>query len=66
MLEKVLEETQCDLELAAAWCANAKKFFSKIHSFPPYHLAIGTSSKLPSMMSNRASVLTATPSSKLI
>ena len=61
MLEKVLEETQCDLELAVAWFLNAKNFLSNIHIFPPYHLAIGTSPKLPSMMSNRASALTATP-----
>ena len=66
MLDKVLEETQCDLEPAVAWCVNGKNSLSNIHSFSPYQLAIGTNPKLPSMMSNRAPTLTATPSSKVI
>ena len=42
MLDKVLEENQCDLELAAVWCVNTKNSLSNIHSFSPYQLAIGT------------------------
>ena len=66
MLYKVLEETYSDLELAAVWCVNAKNSLSNIHSFFPYQLAIGTNPKLPSMMSNRATALTATPSKVII
>ena len=65
-LDKVLEETQCDLEVAVSWCANTKNSLSNIHGFSPYQLAISTNPKLPSMMSNRALALTATPSSKII
>ena len=66
MLDKVLEETQCDLELAVTWCINAKNCLSNIHGFSPYQLFIGTNPKLPSMISNRAPALTAKPSSKVI
>ena len=66
MLDKALEETQCDLELAAVRCVNAKNSLSNIHGFSPYQLVIGSNPKLPSVMSNRAPALTATPSSKVI
>ena len=66
MLDKVLEETQCDLELAVAWCVNAKNFLSNIHGFSSYQLTICVNPKLPSMVSNRAPVLIVTPSSKVI
>ena len=57
MLDKVLEETQCDLELAVAWCVNAKNSLSNIHGFFSYQLTICVNPKLPSMVSNRAPVL---------
>ena len=49
MLDKVLKETQCALELAVAWCVNAKNSLSNIHGFCPFQLAIGKNPKLPSM-----------------
>ena len=61
-----MEETQCDLELAVAWCVNAKSSLSNIHGFSPYQLAINTYPKLPFMMSNSVVALTATSSSKVI
>ena len=66
MLDKVLEETQCDLELAVAWCVNAKNSLSNIHGFSSYQLAICVNPKLPSMVSIRAPAFTVTPSSKVI
>ena len=33
MFDKVLEEIQCDLELAVTWCVNVKNSLSNIHSF---------------------------------
>ena len=66
MLDKVLEETKCDLELPVAWCVNVKNSLSNIHGFSPYQLVISTKPKLPSVMSDRAPALTATPSSKAI
>ena len=66
MLDKVLEEIQCDLELAVAWCVNAKNSLSNIHGFSSYQLAICVNPKLPSMVSIRAPAFTVTPSSKVI
>ena len=40
MLDKVLEETQCDLELAIVWHVSTKNSLSNIHGFSPYQLAI--------------------------
>ena len=33
IFDKVLEEIQCDLELAVPWCVNVKNSLSNIHSF---------------------------------
>ena len=61
MLDKVLEETQCDLELAIVWHVSTKNSHSNIHGFSPYQLAISTNPKLPSVINYKAPALTATP-----
>ena len=46
--EEVLEETNCDLHLPAAWCINAKNSLSSVHGFSQHQLAIGTNPKMTS------------------
>ena len=60
----IIKYLNCDLNLAVAWCINAKNSLSSILGFFPYQLAIGTSLKLPFLTNNSALALT--PLSKVI
>lgn len=59
MLDKVLEDTDCDFDIALSWCANAKNSLTNCHGFSPYQLAIGGNPRLPSAMNNELPALTA-------
>ena len=52
MLDKIIEERQCDLETALCWAVNAKNSLSNVHGFSPYQLAIGYSPKMPCVLEN--------------
>ena len=66
MLDKILEENNCDLELAVLWSVNAKNSLTNIHGFSPYQLAISTHPKLPSIHNTKATALTSTPTNIII
>ena len=66
MLDKILEENNCDLELAVLWSVNAKNSLTNIHGLSPYQLAISTNPKLPSIHNAKAPALTSTPTNKII
>ena len=53
MLDKVMEENQCSLEVALAWCINAKNPLQNVNGFPPFQLALGQNSKLSSVLSDK-------------
>ena len=66
MLNKILEENNCDLELAVLWSVNAKNSLTSIHGFSPYQLAIDTNPKPTSIHNTKAPALTSTPTNKII
>ena len=66
MLDKILGENNCDLELAVLWSVNAKNSLINIHGFSPYQLDIGTNPKLPLIHTAKGSALTSTPTNKII
>ena len=66
MLNKVLLDTNCDFELALAWCINAKNSLINVHGFSPYQLAIGTNPDLPTSHNDKLPALTSQPSSKVV
>ena len=41
MLNKVIEENHCSLDVTLAWCLNAKNTLKNLHGFSPFQLAIG-------------------------
>ena len=45
MLDKILEESNFDIDLAVIWSVNAKNYLTNIHGSSPYQLAIGTNPK---------------------
>ena len=66
LLDKVLEENQCSLEVALAWCINAKNSLQNVHGFSPFQLALGQNPKLPSVLSDRPPAFTSPSSSKIL
>ena len=65
-LDKIIDETDCDISLAVYWCVNAKNSLHNVHGFPPYRVTLGTNTKLPSALSDKLSALTNKPISKVI
>ena len=66
MLDKVIADTHCNIEIAISWCVNAKNSLCNIHGFSPYQLVLGTNPKLPSFMVDQPPALTAKPTSKIL
>ena len=66
MLDKVIADTHCNIEIAISWCVNAKNSLCNIHGFSPYQLVLGTNPKLPSFMIDQPPALTAKPTSKIL
>ena len=57
MLDKVLHETKCDMDIALAWCVNAKNSLQSVHGFSPFQLVLGRNPKLPTALANRPPAL---------
>ena len=67
MVNKVLDDTNCGLEIALAWSVNAKNSLHNVHGFSPYQLALGYNPKLPSTLNNELpSMNTNVQSSKIL
>ena len=50
MLDKVLEESNIDINLTLLWCINAKNSLANLHGFSPFQLAVEQHLKLPSTL----------------
>ena len=48
MLDKTLESSNLDFEVALAWCLNAKNSLANDHGFSLYQLVVGQNPNLPS------------------
>ena len=66
MMDKVLEEANCDYDIAITWCVNAKNLLQNVHGFSPYQLAIGQNPTLASFLHNKPSAFMNTPTSKVL
>ena len=66
MLDKIIDETDCDISLAVSWCVNAMNSLHNVHGVSPYQLTIGTNPKLPSTLSDKLLALTNKPVSKVV
>ena len=47
ILDKVLTDSKCPLNVALSWCINAKNSLHNVHGFSPYQLALGQNPRLP-------------------
>ena len=50
MIEAVLEETGCNLEIATAWACNAKNSLNNVFGFTPYQLVMGRIPYVPGIL----------------
>ena len=66
MLDKVLEDIDCGIDIAIAWCINAKNSLQNIHGFSPYQLAIGKNPILPIAAENNLPALTQSSENDII
>jgi len=66
MLDRILFETNCNIDLALAWATNAKNSLQNISGFSPYQLALGQNPKLPSTCNDDLPAVTNKPASEII
>ena len=66
MLDKVINDVGCNLDIAVAWCCNAKNSLYNLQGFSPYQLAIGSNPILPNALESNLPSLTNKPSNLII
>ena len=57
MLDRVLNDVNCNFEIALLWCVNAKNSLQNVHGFLPYQLVFGHNPALPGPFNNRPPAL---------
>ena len=67
MLDKIIEDSHCSLEVALAWAINAKNSLANVHGFSPYQLVLAccppSQATCPSIRNRCSKVFDRTPSS---
>ena len=66
MVEKVMEDTNCSLEIAVAWSVSAKNALKNVHGFSPNQLVFGRNPNIPTVLNSKPPALEGTTSSELI
>ena len=66
MMEKVMSEVGCSLEVALAWCISAKNSLLNSYGYSPNQLVFGYNPNFPSVMRNKPPPLEGVIASKLI
>ena len=66
MLDRILEESTNNIDIAVEWAINAKNSQTNIHGFSLYQLVISQNPILPCAATSKAPALTHTPSSKIL
>ena len=50
MIEAVLDDTGCNVDIAIAWSVNAKNSLNNVYGFSPYQLVMGRNPSIPNIM----------------
>ena len=66
MMEKVLSDVGCSLEVALAWCLSAKNALLNAYGYSPNQLVFGYNPNFPSVIENKLPALEGVTSSKMI
>ena len=65
-MDKIIEDTQCDPELALCWSVNAKNSLMNVAGFSPFQLALGSNPRLPSCLTDHVPAITQKSTSQMI
>ena len=57
MLDRVLNDTTSNFDIALSWCMNAKNALQNVHGFSPYQLVFGHNPVLPGPFTNNLPAL---------
>ena len=57
MLDKIIDGSRCNLDVALAWAMNAKNCLATVHGFSPYQLVLGRNPVLPSTLNDKPPAL---------
>ncbi len=66
MLDKIIEEQNCSLELALAWAVNAKNSLSNVYGYSPYQLVFGKNPNIPGALTDKLPALESVTSSQIL
>ena len=66
MVDKIIADTDCSLEIALAWAVNAKNSLHSVHGCIPNQLAFGCNPNLPSCLNDKTSALEGITSSGVV
>ena len=66
MLTKTMSEAFCSLDLAVAWCINAKNSLQNVHGYSPYQLVFGKNPRLPGILTDKPPAMGDVTSTKII
>lgn len=50
MIEAIIDETKCNLNIAVSWATNAKNSLNNVWGFSPHQLVFGQNPKIPSLL----------------
>ena len=64
MLDKIINEAGCKLEVALSWAINAKNCLHNVYGFSPSQLVFGQNPNLPSVLNDKLPALGGTTSSE--
>ena len=66
MMNKIINDTQCSLDLALFWVLNAKNSLQNTAGFSQFQLVLGRNPKRPSTLSDNLPALSMKPSSEVL
>ena len=66
VVNKILEEVNCSLDVALCWAVNAKNSLQNIYGFSPYQLVFGQNPTLPTVLTSRLPALEGITESKVV
>ena len=65
-VSKILDDTECDLNVAVAWAVSAKNSLRNVHGYSPNQLVFGKNPNFPNIIDNEVPALEGLTSSEIV
>ena len=66
MITRTMNDTNCNIDLAVAWCINAKNSLQNLHGYSPFQLVFGKNPPLPGLLLDKPPALSEPSSAQII